>query len=142
MSNTPVDSRYLRPALRAMRACGAGLVGLLLVMPSSAQYAFDPSNADEQMPGVRYFGSVKDDRGNHLAGATIVIDDPQSTFIFVTDHDGRFRGVLPEDTAFAQVKLKCFKIGYRLVRVTKRPGPAKAKPTVQVDCLLRATEVS
>lgn len=142
MSNPPVNSRCRRTALRATRACSAGLLGLLMVMPSSAQYAFDPSNADEQMPGVRYFGSVKDDRGAHVAGATIVIDDPKSTFIFVTDHDGRFRGLLPEDTALGQVQLKCFKMGYRLVRVTKRPGAAKAKPTVQIDCRLRAADVS
>lgn len=119
-----------------------GLVAMLAVASSSAQYAYDPSNADEQGPGIRYFGAVKDSRGAHVAGATVVISDHSSRFLFVTDEAGRFRGMLPPETVLAQVELKCFKMGYQLVRVTKRPGPANAKPTVQVDCLLRVAETS
>jgi hypothetical protein len=36
-----------------------------------AQYLFDPSNADEQAPGIRYFGSAKDDKGILIPGVTV-----------------------------------------------------------------------
>jgi hypothetical protein len=114
------------------------LLGLLLTSSAFAQYNYDPAAADEQQPGIRYFGSAKDDRGSLLPGVSILIDSRQAAYVFVTDEQGRFHGNLPLDLGPDLVTPKCFKVGFQLVRVNKRPGPQGPKPTVQVDCVLRA----
>ena len=102
---------------------------------ASAQYTFDPASADEQTPGTRYFGSAKDDNGALLAGVTVEIDTPESKLVVITDAQGRFRVKIRLDTE--ALSLKCYKAGFELVRVIKRPGTGVPKPTVQVDCVLR-----
>ena len=101
----------------------------------SAQYAYDPTNADEQIPGIRYFGSAKDDKGSLLAGVTVQLSTAHVDFVTVTDEQGRFRTTLPLEMVSALVTPKCFKAGFQSVRVIKRPGTGP-KPTVQVDCVL------
>jgi hypothetical protein len=130
-----VISRALRVACGMIAACMTVSVGL-------AQYAYDPSNPDEQQgpPGIRYFGSVKDSNGALVPGATIALASDQARFIFVTNEQGRFRGDLPLDVAADKVAAQCWKVGYKALRVTKRPGPAGVKPTVQVDCVLRRVD--
>ena len=103
-----------------------------------AQYAYNPANADES-PGIRYFGSAKDDKGALLPGASIMVANPQVSFLFVTDEQGRFRVNVPLNMVPEKVTLKCFKAGFQLVQLNKRLGPAAPKQTVQVDCVLRAT---
>lgn len=143
MSNTPIVSRRVAPMLRAARKGVLAAAGLLVMASSSAQYVFDSlAEDDHDEGGIRYFGSAKDQKGKLVAGASIVVVDPQAAFIFVTNDEGRFRGRLPAGTDTSQVQLKCSKAGYQQVRVTKRPGPANAEPTVQVDCLLRAESAS
>ncbi len=115
----------------------SALLATLLLSSASAQYNYDPGNADEQVPGIRYFGSAKDDQGSLLSGVSILIDSPQAAFVFITDDQGRFHGNLPLDLGPDKVAPKCFKAGFQLVRMNKRPGPQGPKPTVQVDCVLR-----
>lgn len=126
--------RALAVGLRIAAAIGGGL---LAIAPVHAQYNYDPAAADEQLPGIRYFGSAKDERGSLLPGVSILIDSPQAAFVFVTDDLGRFHGNLPLDLGADKVAPKCFKVGFELIRVNKRPGPQGPKPTVQVDCVLR-----
>jgi hypothetical protein len=126
--------RALPVVLRIAAAIGGGL---LAIAPVRAQYNYDPAAADEQLPGIRYFGSAKDERGSLLPGVSILIDSPQAAFVFVTDDLGRFHGNLPLDLGADKVAPKCFKVGFELLRVNKRPGPQGPKPTVQVDCVLR-----
>jgi hypothetical protein len=110
------------------------------VSPAYAQYTYDPSSADEQTPGIRYFGSAKDDRGVLLAGVTISIEIGGTTsFVFITDEQGRFHGNVPLTLAGstpATITTKCFKAGYQFVRATRRSGLDAPKPYVQVDCVL------
>lgn len=115
----------------------AVVVPLLIVAPAFAQYSYDPSNADEKGPGIRYFGSAKDENGSLLAGVTVLIDSDESAYVFVTDDQGRFRGKVPLNMVAGKVTAECSKAGFEMVRVSKRPGPAAPKPTVQVDCVLR-----
>jgi hypothetical protein len=103
-----------------------------------AQYVFNPASADEG-PGIKYFGSAKDINGALLPDVSIQILGDNSTFVSVTDNQGRFRENVTLDMVPDKVKLKCFKEGYQLVRLNKRLGPSAPKQTVQVDCILRAT---
>jgi hypothetical protein len=123
---------------KAMRPLWIGC-SLLAGSYAEAQfYTFDPGNADEQgPPGIRYFGTAKDEAGAIVPGATMVLEGANASFIFVTDEQGRFKGNLPPTLIAQKVSAKCSKTGFTAVRVSKRPGPAGAKPTVQVDCLLR-----
>jgi hypothetical protein len=105
---------------------------------ATAQYAYDPANADEQIPGIRYFGSAKDDKGSLLEGVTVQLSTARVDFVTVTDEQGRFRTVLPLEMVSALVTPKCFKVGFQSVRMIKRPGTGP-KPTVQVDCVLHRT---
>ena len=134
---TPAD----RPAVDVFQRIAASLrataclLALGTIAPAMAQYAHDPSNADEQGPGIRYFGSAKDEKGSLLAGVTVLIEKAETTFVYVTDEQGRFRGTLPLNMA-ANVTAACSKPGFQTVRVVKRPGPPAPKQTVQVDCVL------
>jgi hypothetical protein len=123
------------------RSMSAIVLGALAIMGGSiavAQYVFDPTAPDEVgPPGIRYFGSVKDEEGRLLAGATIALVADKRNFVFVTDMQGRFRGKLPLDLTSTKIAVKCWKAGFLFVRVAKRPGPAAVSPTVQVDCMLR-----
>lgn len=124
---------------RALLAFGA----VLAISTASAQYAFDTPGDDHSDEGVRYFGSAKDENGKMLADVTFRLDSETAAFIFVSDADGRFRGTLPLDVPFKDVKPKCFKAGLEFVRVTKRPGPKTAKQaSVQVDCVLRKAQAT
>ncbi|HWB55200.1 MAG TPA: hypothetical protein VG722_13445 [Tepidisphaeraceae bacterium] len=108
---------------------------LASVSPASAQYVFDPNNADEQSGGIKYFGSAKDDQGALLSGVTVRIG---LELVLVTDEQGRYRGSVdpmygPDETATG-----CSKPGYQFVRITERPGPpGAARQTVEANCVLR-----
>jgi hypothetical protein len=121
----------LRLALPAAVTLGA----LFATAPALAQYSFDPNNADEQAPGVKYFGSAKDDRGALLPGVTVLV---AHAFAMVTDDQGRYRGNLPYGAVDDSSPIGCAKPGYTEIRMSKRPGPpGGVKETVQVDCVLR-----
>ena len=105
-----------------------------------AQYEYDPNAAHEMdNPGPRFFGSVKDERGVLMEGATIVLDSDRFSFVLVTDALGRFQITVPLGTVPEKVSAKCSKPGYKLERMSRRPGPAGVKPIMQIDCVLRAT---
>jgi hypothetical protein len=105
-----------------------------------AQYTYDPSNPDEQAPGIRYFGSAKDERGVLIPGVSVfIVIGGKSSFVFVTDDQGRYRGTLPlalAGSAPDAVAAKCSKAGYQFVKAIKRPGMGAPKPYMQVDCVL------
>jgi hypothetical protein len=113
------------------------IAGLMASSAVCAQYAYDPTAADEQGTGIRYFGSAKDENGSLLSGVSILIDSPSVAYAFMTDNQGRYRGKVDLDMTLDKVTFKCFKVGYEVVRVNKRPGPQGPNPTVQVDCVLR-----
>jgi hypothetical protein len=116
-----------------------GVVAAFFASHVSAQYVYDPNAADEQgPPSIRYFGAAKDDKGTLLPGTTILLESAQLSFVLVTDEQGRFRANLPLELVAEKVSPKCSKPGFSVVRVTKRAGPEGVKPTVQVDCVLRA----
>jgi hypothetical protein len=107
---------------------------LFLAIPARAQYSFDPNSADEQGPGVKWFGSAKDDKGALLPGVAMLIDHE---FTLVTDAQGRYRGNIDSIYPVETTAVGCSKPGYSFVRVVKRPGPAGGvKQTVQADCIL------
>jgi hypothetical protein len=106
---------------------------------ASAQYVYDPANADEQISGIRYFGSAKDDKGSLMGGVTVQLSTAHVDFVTVTDDQGRFRTTLPLEMVSALVTPKCFKAGFQPVRVIKRPGTGP-RPTVQVDCVLHRAD--
>lgn len=121
----------------------AGLLLILAIRPVCAQYTYDPANPDEQPgAGLRYFGSVKDENGALISGASIMIETKQESFVFVTNALGRFRGLLPMALAGTPTELRCSKPGYQLVRIRKRPGPKSQQFTMQVDCVLRSQQVA
>jgi hypothetical protein len=114
------------------------MLALLAATPVTAQYSYDPSAADELgKPGNLYFGAAKDERGAYVPAVTITLESNQTSFVLVTDEQGRFRAKLPLETLPANVRPTCSKPGYLALRVTKRPGPKGAPSPVQVDCLLR-----
>jgi hypothetical protein len=115
-------------------AAGSAMAALAFVSSASAQYIFDPRNADEQGGGIKYFGSAKDDRGSLVPGATIQI---AGAFTLVTDEQGRYRGFVNEIYPGETTPIVCSKPGYQFVRVVKRPGPAGGvAQTFQADCIL------
>jgi hypothetical protein len=133
-SKRGIPKRARRPLL----AAGSVLAGLAVISSASAQYIFDPSNADEQGGGIKYFGSAKDDRGSLVPGATIQI---AGAFTLVTDEQGRYRGFVNEIYPGETTPIVCFKPGYAFVRVIKRPGPAGGvAQTFQADCILHKVQ--
>jgi hypothetical protein len=125
-------NRSVDGQLVALCACFA----LTLCAPAVAQYVFDPDAADEQ-PGIRYFGSAKDERGALLPRVTIRIDSSKTDFVVVTNEQGRFSANLPLELTPDKITATCSRAGFELVRLTKRNGPIGPRLTVQIDCVLR-----
>ena len=101
-----------------------------------AQYSFNPLNADEQVPGIRYFGSAKDENGLMLTGVVVRLDSPRLEYVLFTDATGHFHKILDMSITSEVVSASCSKPGFQSVRVMKRKG-AGPKPSVQVDCVMR-----
>ena len=126
--------------LAAPGRAAALLLALAAAVPAVAQYAYDPSAADElEKPGNLYFGSARDEAGTRIPDVTIILETSQTNFTLVTDEQGSFRAKLPLDVLPDGVRASCSRPGYVVVRVTKRLGLKKGKSPVQVDCLLRQT---
>src|SRR5262249_14701824 len=123
-------------------ACWASLVALAMVSPAAAQYGYDPAGGEASAPGIHYFGAAKDAGGSFLPGATITLSSAQGRYVFVTNDEGRFRGNLPIDLTPEKLEPKCFKAGFELDRIVTRPGAAGARPSVQIDCVLRSAIVA
>lgn len=119
-----------------VRGCVA-VIACVVASAAAAQYIYNPANADEG-PGVRFFGSAKDENGALLSGVSILLQSGQLSVLLATNEQGRYRVDLPVDTRPERVTAKCFKNGLQVVRITRRPGPKGPKVTVQLDCLLRA----
>lgn len=121
--------------------CGAYralvVAALLCGGSASAQYTADGPEDRRDAVGVRYFGSAKDERGAYVADTSFLFETAQASFVFVTDATGRFRGMLPLDTASKPVAAKCWKAGFETVRINRRPGSKSGRVTQQFDCVLR-----
>ncbi len=102
--------------------------------PATAQYVYNATNLDEQGPGIKYFGSVKDTNGALLKGAIVMIE---YQYVAVTDEQGRFRINLPDTLPGDKVYVACVNPGYQATRVNKRLGPHGPKVTVQIDCVMQ-----
>lgn len=121
------------------RSFAMALGAALMVSSAYAQYFSDETlGAATPRDHVRYFGSAKDENGKLLADVTILLEGEQASFVFLTNHDGRFRGALPLQIPGTSVKARCVKSGFESLRIIKRPGPKTgAEPSMQVDCVLR-----
>lgn len=96
-------------------------------VPASALAQYAIALQDDREEGkVHYFGSAKDEKGALLEDVTFVLETEWAKFIFVTDANGRFRGVLPVEIPVNSVKASCSKPGFQDTRVVKRPGPRSA----------------
>jgi hypothetical protein len=110
-------------------------LALVLATPALAQYAFDPNAADEQGPGIKFFGSAKDENGALIPGVSIFVTKAN---VFFTDKQGRYRGNVDLGPDTAKAPIECTKVGYELVRVNKRPGPSNMKKqTIEANCVMR-----
>lgn len=118
--------------------CTALLAALLGISAARAQYSYDPSAADELgKPGNLYFGAAREERGGFVADVTVLLESDQTTFVLITNAQGRFRAKLPPATLAANVRASCSKPGYLVLKVTRRLPPGRGQSPVQVDCLLR-----
>ena len=118
------------------RCCWAA-VAAVAASAAAAQYVYNPANADEG-PGVRFFGSAKNDDGALLPGVSILLENGQLSVLIATNDQGRYRVDLPVDTQPERVTAKCFKTGMQFVRMVRRSAPKGPKVMVQLDCVLRA----
>ena len=117
-----------------------GLISLTLgclLSPATAQYTYDPNNADEQGFGVIFFGSAKSVAGDRLSNVRVLITGENAVFDLLTDYGGRFRQLVPPDFAAANWHVVCSKNGFVQDTLTTRLGPPGARPSVQIDCILR-----
>ena len=126
-------------SIRKFAITSLAVVACLAGASVRAQYDYDPTARHEMdNPGPRLFGSVKDERGVLVEGATIVLDSDRFSFVLVTNALGRFQISAPLGTPPEKVTAKCSKPGYQAVRINRRPGPNGVKPMLQIDCVLRA----
>lgn len=105
--------------------------------PAAAQYELDLSRGAEIGPHIRYFGSTKDDRGRRIVDVSLVLDSAMASFVVLSDGSGRFSSALPLNMRPKLVTPRCVRPGYRMVRVTKRPGSFRGQDFVQIDCVMR-----
>jgi hypothetical protein len=122
-----------KPALIALM--GLGL--LFPIFQANAQYSYNPSNADEQGPGIKFFGSAKSQDGVMMADVQFLFAGRDTSIVAKSDDQGRFRAILPLDFGVVRPSITCFRQGFSVDKLTVRPGPTGARQTVQVDCVLR-----
>jgi hypothetical protein len=124
---------------RSYKTAVYGLIAAAAISSAAAQqYLYSPTSPDE-VPGIRYFGSAKDDRGALLAGVSIHLVIKNLSYVLVTNEQGRYSVDLPVKMRAEDIAVKCFKAGYAVVRLNKRRGPTAAPiATVQTDCVLHA----
>lgn len=126
-----------RSAALSIACCS--IIAVLSSSTARTQYSFNPANADEQMPGIRYFGSAKDEKGALVSGAVIRLEAAKVEYVLLTDDQGRFHQMLQVDAVPENVSATCSKSGYAVVRIVKRKGTGP-RPSVQVDCVLRRVD--
>jgi hypothetical protein len=122
-----------------MLAGGAALCAAAAGLSRTARANGDVFFEAEEIPGQTefvYFGSVKDEDGNYLDGATVTIDvsDPHLTYDAYTNVLGRYRtldvGRAIVDLGFevdpSKVTVTVYKRGYTMTRrLDRRPVRAK-----------------
>ncbi len=98
---------------------------------------YNPEDFKQEHPANVYFGSVKNEDGDYVEGATVVLASARLDFVAVTNALGRFRMELPVEIAPDQVDPGCSRNGYTGARVIKRPPRGDALSPVEVNCILR-----
>ena len=103
----------------------------------------------EEIPGQTefvYFGTVKDESGNYLDGATVTTDvmEPHLTYDAYTGLLGRYRTLdvgrdivelgFPVDPA--KIDVKVYKPGYKMVRRLNRGSPRQNKGAFEINFIM------
>jgi hypothetical protein len=119
----------------------AALVGLALGAPTPAIPGGTPDElADQEMPSKAIVGFVKDESGNTVADAKVVVTFKAGNTEVIThcDATGHFR--LPgfnKDVTADSVELTCSKDGYRqTASLKRRSADASTTAPIEVDCVL------
>lgn len=138
---------------RKLLAGGAALVaaaGLTRSALANGDVFFEA----EEIPGQTefvYFGSVKDEDGNYLDGATVTTDvsDPHLTYDAYTNVLGRYRsldvGRAVIDLGFevdpSKITVTVFKRGYTMVRRMNRGSPRRKKGAFEMNFVMAKDKV-
>jgi hypothetical protein len=109
------------------------MMGAAVFSSHAVAYSFDPGNADEQGDGIKYFGAAKTKAGALLPDAQILFSNGMTSFLAITDAQGRYRIFLPKYFT-EHFRITCFKEGFKSEKVMMRPGPRGPRQTVQADC--------
>lgn len=123
------------------KRCLSGLLLAVITLgftaPGTAQlYSDFSATGNDDVPANVYFGAAKDDDGNYIRGATVVVATTLMDFVAVTDRRGRFRLTLPVDIAPSDVEARCSHNAYRGSRVVRRLPRGDALTPVELSCRL------
>lgn len=120
-----------------MLVVSPGLVGV-------AQAGGESFGRDEEalVGGMRFFGFVKDAKGNVIPEAKIVVEikGRSASLVMRANADGNYRlPALGKDMTPENVTITCSKEGYKTATgmvMSSDPNPSDGIPTVEVDCIL------
>lgn len=122
------------------KRCFGALLGslMLIATPAVAQLYGNviPDEVLNNTEGNVYFGAVRDEHGQFLENATVVLDTGFIEYVAVTDPRGRYRLQLPLDVAPGQVLARCSRPGFATSRLVRRPPRSGAMTPVEISCFL------
>jgi len=131
---------------RAALALAISMAGLLATAPGpggAARAGGESFGPDEeaQAGGMRFFGFVKDAKGNVVPDAKIVVEvkGRNASLVMRANGDGNYHlPALGKDMTPENVTITCSKEGYKSATgmVMSSTTPAGGIPTVEVDCIL------
>lgn len=126
---------------RVFRRHLAALLGLLVYLPAAgvAQLYgdYNPEDFRREYPANVHFGFVKNEDGEYIEGATVVLASKQLDFVAVTDARGRFRMNLPVEIHPDRVTPGCSHPDYRTASIITRPPRGDATSPSEINCFLR-----
>ena len=118
-------------------------IPLILLISSSPLFSFaggmeflgDDTNAQ----GPAYFGFVKDEQGNILKAASVIVTAKSFgaagvTATFTTNVLGLYRGHIHQEAQTEILKLSCIKEGYRQTRTIRK---SKTNKFMETDCIMQ-----
>ena len=94
---------------------------------------------DTTVQGPAYFGFVKDEQGNILKSASVVVTAKSFgaagvTATFTTNVLGLYRGHINQEAQTEILKLTCIKDGYRQTKIIRR---SKTSKFLETDCIMQ-----
>jgi len=116
------------------------MISLVICLPVNAQIYGDFLTAEDENPNVNiFFGVVKNQDKQYIAGATIILSNDMLDFVAISDEQGRFRFQIPVEMTAHDLSARCSHPNFPAGQVLKRLPRRGLTSPVELLCLIETT---